>query len=82
MAERKGETVRPICVNHTKVWVVFYHCDSDPMELLIAFGNGAQFQFPAFPSEKDAREWKLEHCPERGRIVRATIVPAGKGLVK
>ena len=66
-------SIRPISVDAVKAWAVFYHFDSDPVESLLAFGSGNQSQYPTFPSRKETREWKREHCPNRGTIVRVTI---------
>lgn len=43
---------------------------------LAAFGNGKQWQFPIFPTRKEARDWVADALPKPIRIVRVTIAEA------
>ena len=44
---------------HERVlWAVFIlHEEGAPIWVLNAFGNGAEFQYPIFPTRKEARAW-------------------------
>ena len=50
-------------------------------ERFVAYGNGAQFQFPIFPTRKAAKAWQQESPWDRGElsIVRVTISGADAG---
>jgi len=51
--------------------------EENPGELT-AYGNGAQFQFPIFPTRKEAVTWKAESTWDRGRIVRVQITEVAR----
>lgn len=59
-----------------EAWAWLSYDDRDgPVELL-AYGNGAQFQFPIFNTRQEALNWKKSGCGTPGmlyRIVKVTI---------
>ena len=48
-------------------WAVL--CDGT----LEACGNGAQFQYPIFPTVREARQWKRDHSEFVGKIIKVCI---------
>lgn len=70
--------LRPIIANRLG-WAVVSYFDSDSYQTINAFGNGAEFQLPIFPTLAEARAWKRSHYPQRGNIVRVKITRYTKG---
>lgn len=51
-----------------KAWAAYFKNGE-----LAPFGNGKQWQFPIFPSRKEARDWVTDALPKPIRIVRVII---------